>query len=98
MNVSDSSSSSPPAIKRTPALAMHTRAYSLSSAETVLSRAAATNDKPDPFNIDWASLAIDTKPTAAAPAKSTNPFLSGSPMAGSSSATDSLKTSFEVQM
>lgn len=100
LNVSDSSStsSSPPAIKRIPALSMHARAYSLSSAETVLSRAASSNDKSDPFNIDWASLANDTKSTAAAPSKNTNPFLSGSPMAGSSSTTDSLKKSFEVQM
>ncbi|XP_065209511.1 protein numb isoform X2 [Planococcus citri] len=106
MNVSDSSSSStsPPAIKRIPTLAMHSRGYSLGSAETVLSRAAtANNEKPDPFNIDWASLTEAAKPSsrAAPSSKNTNPFLTGSPLAGSSSTADGgggVKTSFEVQM
>lgn len=92
MNVSESSSS-PPATKRIPTLNLHTRAYSLSSAETVLQRATTSSaDKPDPFDIDWTSLAVDPKP----PAKSTNPFLTNSPCA-TTSAESAVKT-FEVQM
>lgn len=96
-----SSSGSPPAAKKAPTLAMHARAYSLSSAETVLSRASAAasasgtgadKSAADGFIIDWASLALETpKP----PSKNTNPFLS-SPC-NSSSSEQPIKT-FEVQM
>lgn len=92
---------SPPAAKKAPPVAMHARAYSLSSAETVLSRASAAasadgtgTDKSaaDGFIIDWASLALEApKP----PNKNTNPFLS-SPC-NSSSTEQPIKT-FEVQL
>lgn len=86
------SSSSPPTAKRAPALALHSRAYSLSSAEAVLSRAAAGTEKPsDPFNIDWASLSVEPKSQN----KSTNPFLSNSPCGAAS---DTAVKTFEVQM
>lgn len=90
-----SSCGSPPTAKKTPSLAMHARAYSLSSAETVLGRASAAasaEKSADAFIIDWASLAVETpKP----PNKNTNPFLS-SPCSNSS-AEQPIKT-FEVQM
>ncbi len=98
MNASDSSSSaalssstSPPAAKRAPTISLHTRAYSLSSAETVLQRAGERTN--DPFNIDWASLTVET--TAKPSGKNTNPFVASSPRASGSD--QPIKT-FEVQM
>lgn len=88
--VTPAAPSSPPAAKRIPTLALHTRAYSLSSAETVLSR-ANVEKRSDPFNIDWASLAVEPKPRS----KNTNPFLSNSPC---STATDAAVKTFEVKM
>lgn len=96
MNVTVSSSTlvstSPLTVRKAPSLSLHTRAYSLSSAETVLNRSVSCDKSSDPFNIDWASLTIDSKSKS----KNTNPFLSNSPC-GSNTSDQTIKT-FEVKM